>query len=129
MEQNLHFERAVSMPRLGRFEIAPTADAADLVQANCERAHRVDRSSMHDDRAKAIAFHADVVFGRQGERPCPTGVDAEGIDPRRAGEVALSGFSQWMGTAQAARVTPRQFADAARQAHSIMIDQSEAGVF
>jgi putative heme iron utilization protein len=59
---------------------------------------------MNEDHADAVQLYATRLLGRQGEGWRMTGVDPEGADLRRGGEVARLGFDRRATTAEAARV-------------------------
>ncbi len=58
---------------------------------------------MNEDHAEAVALYAKVLLGRAGDGWHLTGIDAEGIDLRRGGEVARLDFAAPVGDAQQAR--------------------------
>jgi putative heme iron utilization protein len=62
----------------------------------------------------AVELYARVLAGRQGEGWRLTGIDAEGIDLRREGEVARLDFAAPVGDAQAARAALVRLAQEAR---------------
>jgi putative heme iron utilization protein len=69
---------------------------------------------MNEDHADAVALYARVLLGRPGEGWRLTGIDAEGIDLRRAGAVARLDFPAPVADAEAARSALAQLAEAAR---------------
>jgi putative heme iron utilization protein len=69
---------------------------------------------MNDDHARAIELYARVLVGRQGEGWRLTGIDAEGVDLRREGEVARLDFAAAVDDAQAARAALMRLAEEAR---------------
>jgi len=69
---------------------------------------------MNEDHETAVALYARVLLGRQGEGWRLTGIDAEGIDLRRDGEVARLDFAAPVGDAQAARAALVRLAQEAR---------------
>jgi putative heme iron utilization protein len=69
---------------------------------------------MNEDHEAAVALYARVLLGRQGEGWRLTGIDAEGIDLRRDGEVARLDFAAPVGDAQAARAALVRLAQEAR---------------
>jgi len=69
---------------------------------------------MNEDHEAAVALYAHVLLGRQGAGWRLTGIDAEGIDLRRGGEVARLDFAAAAGDAQAARAALVQLAQEAR---------------
>ncbi len=69
---------------------------------------------MNEDHEAAVALYAHVLLGRQGEGWRLTGIDAEGIDLRRGGEVARLDFAAAVGDAQAARAALVRLAQEAR---------------
>jgi putative heme iron utilization protein len=69
---------------------------------------------MNEDHEAAVALYAHVLLGRQGAGWRLTGIDAEGIDLRRGGEVARLDFAAAVGDAQAARAALVRLAQEAR---------------
>jgi putative heme iron utilization protein len=69
---------------------------------------------MNEDHADAVALYARVLLGRPGEGWRITGIDAEGIDLRRAGTVARLDFPAPVADAEAARAALAQLAKSAR---------------
>jgi putative heme iron utilization protein len=87
------------------------ADAAALVAAEEEIV-----AHMNEDHADAIGLYANRLLGRAGEGWRMTGVDPEGIDLRREGEVARLGFGRRATTPDQARAELVRLARAARAA-------------
>jgi putative heme iron utilization protein len=75
------------------------ADAAELVAAEAEIV-----AHMNADHADAVQLYATRLLGRSGDGWLMTGVDPEGADLRRGGEVARLDFDRRATTAEAARV-------------------------
>ncbi|MFO0294159.1 MAG: DUF2470 domain-containing protein [Rhodospirillales bacterium] len=75
------------------------ADAGELAAAESGVV-----AHMNEDHADAVQLYATRLLGRQGEGWRMTGVDPEGADLRRGGEVARLGFDRRATTAEAARV-------------------------
>jgi putative heme iron utilization protein len=69
---------------------------------------------MNEDHAGAVDLYARVLLGRQGEGWRLTGIDAEGIDLRRGGEVARLEFPAVVDDAQPARAALLRLAREAR---------------
>ncbi len=69
---------------------------------------------MNEDHAEAVALYAKVLLGRAGDGWHLTGIDAEGIDLRRGGEVARLDFAAPVGDAQQARAALVALAQQAR---------------
>jgi putative heme iron utilization protein len=69
---------------------------------------------INEDHAGAVELYARVLVGRQGEGWRLTGIDPEGIDLRREGEVARLDFAVPVGDAQAARAALVRLAQEAR---------------
>jgi len=69
---------------------------------------------MNADHETAVTLYVRVLLGRQGEGWRLTGIDAEGIDLRRDGEVARLDFAAPVGDAQAARAALVRLAQEAR---------------
>jgi putative heme iron utilization protein len=69
---------------------------------------------MNADHAVAVELYARILLGRQGEGWRLTGIDAEGIDLRREGEVARLDFAVPVSDAQGARAALVQLAEEAR---------------
>jgi putative heme iron utilization protein len=69
---------------------------------------------MNKDDAGAVELYARALVGRQGEGWRLTGIDAEGVDLRREGEVARLDFAAAVGDAQAARAALARLAQEAR---------------
>jgi putative heme iron utilization protein len=69
---------------------------------------------MNEDHADAIGLYANRLLGRAGEGWRMTGVDPEGIDLRREGEVARLGFGRRATTPDQARAELVRLARAAR---------------
>lgn len=59
---------------------------------------------MNEDHADAIALYANVLLGLEGDGWTMTGVDAEGADLRRAGQVARLPFDKPIADVEGARV-------------------------
>ncbi len=76
-----------------------TDDAADLVAAESAIV-----AHMNADHADAVQLYATRLLARSGEGWVLTGVDPEGADLRRAGEVARLVFDKRVTTAEKARV-------------------------
>ena len=76
-----------------------TGDAADLVAAEAEIV-----SHMNADHGDAVQLYATRLLARSGKGWLLTGVDPEGADLRRGGEVARLAFDQRATTAEQARV-------------------------
>lgn len=74
------------------------ADAGDLIAAEAGIV-----AHMNDDHADAVALYATRLLGRAGEGWRMTGVDPEGADLRRGGEVARLAFDRRATTAEAVR--------------------------
>ena len=74
------------------------ADAGDLIAAEADIV-----AHMNDDHADAVALYATRLLGRAGEGWRMTGVDPEGADLRRGGEVARLAFDRRATTAEAVR--------------------------
>lgn len=82
-------------------------DAADIVDAPPEAlvAREGDIvGHMNEDHAEAIDLYASRLLGRTGNGWRMTGIDAEGADLRRDGEVARLDFSTRIEDAEAARL-------------------------
>jgi putative heme iron utilization protein len=75
------------------------ADAADLVAAEDEIVAHMNR-----DHADAVQLYATKLLGRAGDGWTLTGVDPEGADLRRGGEVARLPFAKRATDAEKARV-------------------------
>jgi len=58
---------------------------------------------MNEEHGEAVGLYAKVLLGRAGEGWRLTGIDAEGLDLRRGGEVARLDFAAQVGDAQEAR--------------------------
>jgi putative heme iron utilization protein len=69
---------------------------------------------MNEDHSAAIAHYARSLLGRSGTNWRMTGIDPEGIDLRCDGETARLDFTLPVLTAEAARASLVQLADAAR---------------
>jgi putative heme iron utilization protein len=87
------------------------ADAAGLVAAEAEIV-----AHMNADHADAVALYATRLLGRGGEGWRMTGVDPEGADLRRGGEVARLAFARRATTAESARAELVRLVTAARAA-------------
>ncbi len=74
-------------------------DAPDLVAAEAEIV-----AHMNADHADAVQVYATRLLARRGDGWILTGVDPEGADLRRAGEIARLAFDKRVTTAQQARV-------------------------
>ena len=75
------------------------ADAADLVAAEAEIV-----AHMNADHADAVQLYATRLLARSGDGWVLTGVDPEGADLRRSGEIARLDFAKRATTAEQARV-------------------------
>lgn len=73
---------------------------------------------MNADHADAIELYAHVLLGRQGSGWRLSGVDTEGADLRRAGEVARLAFDKPVHDAEGARVELVRLVKRARTAES-----------
>jgi putative heme iron utilization protein len=71
---------------------------------------------MNADHADAVALYATRLLGRGGEGWRMTGVDPEGADLRRGGEVARLAFARRATTAESARAELVRLVKAARAA-------------
>jgi heme iron utilization protein len=107
-------ERAHFVAGFGRIDWIEVADLLPPGSAALAAVEEEIVRHMNTDHADAIALYAHVLLGRQGEGWCLTGIDAEGIDLRRAGEVARLEFAERVGDAQAARSALIGLAKAAR---------------
>jgi len=70
---------------------------------------------MNDDHADAIQLYATRLLGRSGEGWRMTGLDPEGLDLRRAGEVARLPFDRRVTDAESARAELVRLAKRARE--------------
>ncbi|HZS85373.1 MAG TPA: DUF2470 domain-containing protein [Stellaceae bacterium] len=70
---------------------------------------------MNDDHAEAVQLYAERICGRAGRGWRMTGIDAEGLDLRRGGEVARLDFTERLADAGAVRSTLARLAREARQ--------------
>ena len=87
------------------------ADASTLAAAEADIV-----AHMNQDHAEAIGQYAERLLGRAGTNWHMTGIDPEGLDLRRDGEVARLDFKEPVLTPAAARRTLVGLAEAARQA-------------
>jgi putative heme iron utilization protein len=87
-----------------------TADASALATAEADIV-----AHMNQDHADALALYAERLLGLAGTAWRMTGIDPEGLDLRRDGEVARLDFAAPVLTPPAARHTLVALADAARQ--------------
>ena len=71
---------------------------------------------MHDDHADAVQLYATRLLGRSGEGWTMTGVDPEGADLRRAGEIARLPFGRLVQDSEQARGELVRLVKHARQA-------------
>jgi putative heme iron utilization protein len=76
----------------------PVADAAALVAAEAEIV-----AHMNEDHTDAVQLYAQRLLGRGGEGWRLTGVDPEGADLRRGGEIARLAFARRVTDAEGAR--------------------------
>jgi heme iron utilization protein len=76
----------------------PAADAAALAAAEAEIVEH-----MNADHADAVQLYATRLLGRAGDGWKLTGVDPEGADLRRAGEIARLPFTRRVTDAEGAR--------------------------
>lgn len=72
------------------------------------------RAHMNQDHADALDLYAARLAGKNGAGWRMTGIDPEGIDLRRGGEVARIGFAERVESAEAARRELVRLAKAAR---------------
>jgi putative heme iron utilization protein len=96
-------ERAHLVAGFGRIDWIA---AADLLPAGLGALAEVEADivrHMNEDHRDAVQLYAQVLLQRQGEGWVMTGVDAEGIDLRRGGEVARLDFAAPVHDAQGAR--------------------------
>jgi putative heme iron utilization protein len=83
---------------LGAIDLAPPAVPAALAAAETDIV-----AHMNQDHADALDAYAQGLLGRAGTGWRMTGIDAEGCDLRRAGEVARLGFPAPVSDPEAAR--------------------------
>jgi heme iron utilization protein len=85
---------------LAAHELLPLAPLADLLQAEAGIV-----AHMNDDHADAVQLYAGKLLGLPGGNWRMTGIDAEGIDLRQAGQVARLPFDAPLAAADEARQT------------------------
>jgi putative heme iron utilization protein len=83
---------------LSAADLAPPAPPAALVAAETDIV-----AHMNQDHADAVDAYAQALLGRAGTGWRMTGIDAEGADLRREGEVARLAFGSLVTTPEAAR--------------------------
>jgi putative heme iron utilization protein len=101
-------ERAHLVGGFGKISWLSVAELMPAPLAGLAEAEPGIVAHMNQDHAEAIELYATKLLGRPsvskaGEGWTMTGIDAEGIDLRRGGEVARLGFSQPLSTAGQAR--------------------------
>jgi len=94
---------------LGAADLAPPTVAPALEAAETDIVEH-----MNQDHADALDAYAQGLLGRSGTGWRMTGIDAEGCDLRRAGEVARLGFPVPVSDPEAARATLVQLVKQAR---------------
>jgi hypothetical protein len=96
-------ERAHLVAGFGRIH---WIEAPDLLPPDLDTMASVETDivqHMNVDHADAVQLYAGVLLGRQGDGWVLTGVDAEGADLRRGGDVARLSFSKKTSDAQEIR--------------------------
>jgi putative heme iron utilization protein len=113
----LEIERAHLVAGFGRIHWIPagevrfvTGDAAALAEAEARIVQH-----MNEDHADAVELYATRLLGRTGEGWRLTGVDPEGADLRREGQVARLAFDRPVHDAEGARQELVRLVKAARQ--------------
>ncbi len=107
-------ERAHLVAGFGRIDWIAAAELLPTGLAALADSEEDILRHLNEDDAGAVELYARVLLGRQGEGWRLTGIDAEGIDLRRAGEVARLEFPAAVGGAQAARAALVRLAQEAR---------------
>lgn len=90
----------------GRIHWLPASDVRDAIDdaADLVAAEAAIVSHMNTDHADAVQLYATKLLARSGKGWLLTGVDPEGADLRRGGEVARLAFDKRVTTAEQARV-------------------------
>ena len=96
-------ERAHLVGGFGRIHWLAAGDLAAPVAGGLAEAEAGIVAHMNEDHADAVQLYASRLLGRAGEGWRMTGIDAEGIDLRRGGEVARLAFDTPLAAAGEAR--------------------------
>jgi len=96
-------ERAHLVGGFGKISWLSAAELTPARLAGLAEAEPGIVAHMNEDHADAVQLYATKLLGRSGEGWAMTGIDAEGIDLRRGGEVARLGFPQPLAAAGQAR--------------------------
>lgn len=96
-------DRAHLVGGFGKIRWIGAADLAPPQAAGLAEAEAGIVAHMNADHADAVQLYAAKLIGRSGEGWKMTGIDPEGLDLRRAGEVARLTFDQPLGAAAEAR--------------------------
>jgi putative heme iron utilization protein len=107
-------ERAHLVAGFGRIDWIAVADLLPTGLAALADSEEDIVRDMNEDHADAVDLYARALLGRRGKGWRLTGVDAEGIDLRRAGEVARLEFPAPVEGAQVARAALARLAQEAR---------------
>ena len=108
-------ERAHLVAGFGRIHWIEAADLLPLGLDGLAAAEAGIVRHMNEDHADAIQLYAGVLLGRTGDGWVLTGVDAEGADLRRGGEVARLSFPEKVQDPQGVRDALVRLAAAARR--------------
>ena len=96
-------ERAHLVGGFGRIHWLDAAALAAPVAGGLAEAEAGIVAHMNEDHADAVQLYANRLLGREGEGWRMTGIDAEGLDLRRGGEVARLAFDAPLAAAAEAR--------------------------
>jgi heme oxygenase (biliverdin-IX-beta and delta-forming) len=108
-------ERAHLVAGFGRIRWVDGADFRFADGAALAGVERAVLDHMNADHADALALYATRLLGRSGDGWRMTGIDPEGIDLRREGEIARLDFPAPVTTAAAVRQALVRLADEARR--------------
>ncbi|MGQ0665347.1 MAG: HugZ family pyridoxamine 5'-phosphate oxidase [Pseudomonadota bacterium] len=106
--------RAHLVAGFGRIHWLEASDLAFDAGALAEREADIVRHMNHD-HADAVGLYANVLLGRPGAGWVVTGIDPEGLDLRRAGEIARLPFERPVSDAEGARAELVRLAERARR--------------
>ncbi|MPZ34226.1 MAG: DUF2470 domain-containing protein [Rhodospirillales bacterium] len=96
-------ERAHLVAGFGRIRWLTAAEVGALPASGLADAEQDIVNHMNEDHADAVQLYAGKLLGLGGDGWRMTGIDAEGIDLRRSGQVARLAFDAPLGAASEAR--------------------------